>query len=87
VTHACNPSYSRGGGRRITSLRPAWAKLARPYLKNKVKAKRAEGVIQGMEGLPGTFKGLGSALSKIKQTKRNKLQVCLWGGLYVHINS
>jgi hypothetical protein len=27
VMHVCNPSYFRGGDRRIMSLRPAWTKL------------------------------------------------------------
>jgi hypothetical protein len=39
VADACNPSYLEGRGRRITSSRPAWAKLARPYLKTKCKQK------------------------------------------------
>jgi hypothetical protein len=33
VTHYCNHSYSRGGGRKTESLRAAQAKLGRPYLK------------------------------------------------------
>jgi hypothetical protein len=40
--HICNPSYSEGGGRRITSSRPAQAKLARPKTYN----KRREAVAQ-----------------------------------------
>jgi hypothetical protein len=41
VQHVCNPSYSRGRGRRIMSLRPALVKVvARPYLKNRIKTKR-----------------------------------------------
>jgi hypothetical protein len=34
-----NPSYSGGGGRRISSSRPAQAKLVRPYIKNKIQTK------------------------------------------------
>jgi hypothetical protein len=34
------PDYSRG--REIASLWPAWAKLTRHYLKNKIKNKRSE---------------------------------------------
>jgi hypothetical protein len=34
LEHPYNPSYSGDGSRGITSLRPAWAKLVRPYLKN-----------------------------------------------------
>jgi hypothetical protein len=36
VAHSCNSSYLGGRGRRIESSRPAQAKLARPYLKNKI---------------------------------------------------
>jgi hypothetical protein len=35
--HAYNPSYSGGRGRR--SSKPAWAKVMRPYLRNKKKEK------------------------------------------------
>jgi hypothetical protein len=35
VAYICNSSYSRSRGRKITSLRPAQAKLARSYLKTK----------------------------------------------------
>jgi hypothetical protein len=31
----CHPSYLGGRGRRIERVRLAWAKLWRPYLKNK----------------------------------------------------
>jgi hypothetical protein len=43
MVHACNISFLGGGGR-IVSLRPVQAKLARPWLKNKVKTKRAGGI-------------------------------------------
>jgi hypothetical protein len=39
AVHICNPSYSRGRGRRITSSRLAWAKLMRSYLKIKTQTK------------------------------------------------
>jgi hypothetical protein len=39
VVHTCNLSYSGGKGRRMVSLRPAWAMLVRPYLKNKIQKK------------------------------------------------
>jgi hypothetical protein len=39
VVHASNPSYLEGRGRRITSLRSAWAKLGRLCLKNKIQRK------------------------------------------------
>jgi hypothetical protein len=43
VVQTSNPSYLRDRDRKITNLRPAWAKLVRPYLKTlKVnKNKRA----------------------------------------------
>jgi hypothetical protein len=34
--HICNPSYLGGRGKRLESLRSVRAKLARPYLKNKI---------------------------------------------------
>jgi hypothetical protein len=36
VVHICNPSYSRGRDRRIEDSQ---AKLAKPYLENKLKTK------------------------------------------------
>jgi hypothetical protein len=39
VAHMYNPSYSRGTGRKMMSLRLAQAKLARPYIKNKIETK------------------------------------------------
>jgi hypothetical protein len=35
VVYACNPSYSGGRCRRITSSKPAQAKLLKPFLKKK----------------------------------------------------
>jgi hypothetical protein len=44
MVYTCNPSYSEGGGRRIQSLRPTWAKLSRQrlYLKKKIQTKGLE---------------------------------------------
>jgi hypothetical protein len=39
VVHACNPTYSGVGGGRSRNMRPALAKLVRPFLKNKIKTK------------------------------------------------
>jgi hypothetical protein len=39
VVYICNPSYSRGGSRRIISLRLAQAKLQDPISKTKYKQK------------------------------------------------
>jgi hypothetical protein len=40
VGHGGNPRYLGGRDRRITSLRPAWAKLVTPHLKNKTEIKK-----------------------------------------------
>jgi hypothetical protein len=51
AVHVCNPSYSRGRGRKMESSMPAWAKLESTYLKNKNKNQRAGGTCQGVEHL------------------------------------
>jgi hypothetical protein len=43
IEHGYNPSYFRGGGRRI-KVRDWWGKNTRPYLKNKLKARRTRGM-------------------------------------------
>jgi hypothetical protein len=40
AVHAYNPSFSGGRGRRINSLRPAWVKLVRLYLKSKIENQK-----------------------------------------------
>jgi hypothetical protein len=45
---------------RISSSKPAWAKLVRPYLKNKNKPKKAGYVAQVVEPLSSKPKTLGS---------------------------
>jgi hypothetical protein len=37
VVHTYDPRFLRGGGRRIMSSRPVWAKLMRPYVNNKIQ--------------------------------------------------
>jgi hypothetical protein len=49
VVHACNPSYLGGRGRKISNLRPACAKVTRPYLKNKIKTNRLGYSLSGRE--------------------------------------
>jgi hypothetical protein len=39
VAHACNPNYSVGRDQENHSLKPAWAKFVRAYLKKKKKKK------------------------------------------------
>jgi hypothetical protein len=51
VAHAYGSSYSGCRDRRIISLRPAWIKLERPQLKNKV-----QNVVQVIEQLPSICK-------------------------------
>jgi hypothetical protein len=41
LTHACNPSYLGGGGRRIVSSRPAPAKLECDHV-SKIKYKQKD---------------------------------------------
>jgi hypothetical protein len=56
MAHTCNPSHLAGGDKNILSLRPAWAKLEKPYLKN----KRARDIAQVAESLPSKYEALGS---------------------------
>jgi hypothetical protein len=46
VVHACHPSYTRGGDKRMVSSRTAQAKLARPCLKDKIQMKVLGGIAQ-----------------------------------------
>jgi hypothetical protein len=62
----CNLSYLGGGGRRMESSRPVQAKLARPYLKNKIKTQRARYVV---DSLPSMHKALVSSLVLKKKKK------------------
>jgi hypothetical protein len=39
AVHAYNLSYSGNRSRRIESLKPPWAKLVRPYFKNKIRKR------------------------------------------------
>lgn len=42
VKYTYNPNYLGGPNRRIVNSRPAQKKIARPYLKNEMKAKGLE---------------------------------------------
>jgi hypothetical protein len=44
--HSSNPSLIGGRGRRIVVGGQPWAKSRRTYLKNKLKAKKVEGIAQ-----------------------------------------
>jgi hypothetical protein len=59
MAHIYNPSYVRGRGRRIMVWGQPWAKGP----KNKIKAKRVGGVVQGVEHLP---KNPSTAKKKLK---------------------
>jgi hypothetical protein len=56
---AYNPSYSRGSGKRIASLRPTQAKVKKTLSQEQNKNKRAGGIPQVVECLPGKNKALG----------------------------
>jgi hypothetical protein len=61
------PFYS--GGRRITSLKPAQAKLGKPYLKNKIEAK---GLGAWLNGKSSYLACLGSISNTTKNKKIKK---------------
>jgi hypothetical protein len=54
-----NPSYSEGGDRRIQSSRPAQAKPARFYLKNKIEKKGWESMAHGVDHFSNKHEDLG----------------------------
>jgi hypothetical protein len=58
VVHSYNPSYSGDGGRSISISRAAQAKLAKPYLKNKIQRKGC--IVQEVECLPSMPEALSS---------------------------
>jgi hypothetical protein len=63
MAHAYNPKYLGHRDRRITSLRPAWKKLVRCYLKNKIQKWERElgGMSQGRAlALHGTCEAVDS---------------------------
>jgi hypothetical protein len=65
VVPACNLSYSKAGGRRISGSRQTWSKLARIYLKKK-RNKKTGSLAQVLECLPRKLK----ALDSIPSTKK-----------------
>jgi hypothetical protein len=70
VLHACNPSSWGGGGRRIESSRPAWAKgNVRLCLKNKIKEKQ-KGWGVALAQVLHTVLGSILRIIKIKKLKR-----------------
>jgi hypothetical protein len=56
VVYIYNPSYLGGESRRIISLKPAWAKLVLPHIKDKMQNVRARGMVQFIEYLPSPGK-------------------------------
>jgi hypothetical protein len=78
MCHTCNPSSSGGRDRRITNLRPAWAKLARSCLRNTAQHKRKWGVTQVVEHLPSMCEALDSIPSTIKKKKKKRKMLCLF---------
>jgi hypothetical protein len=69
VAHACNPVYSGGKGKDY-KLRPAWAKLVRPYLKKTKNPQKAGDMAQVVEYLPSKHETLGSVTSTRKKRKK-----------------
>jgi hypothetical protein len=68
VEHGYNSSYVEGGGRRILSLMPAWAKLVRPCVKKKPN-KQTKSLRCG-----SMHKALDSTQSTTKNQKKKKPQ-------------
>jgi hypothetical protein len=70
VAHTYHPSYLGDEGGRIA--RSAWAKSGRDYLKNENINKKAGGVAQAVEWLPGKCKALTSVPSTTTNNKQTK---------------
>jgi hypothetical protein len=68
--HACNPNYSGGRGRRVTSSRPAQTWVMRPSLKDKIQTKGLGGPAQ--KHLSSMYKATGSFPSSTH--KNNQIQ-------------
>jgi hypothetical protein len=71
IIHTHNPSFSKGRNKRITSLRPACAKLEALCPKQNIN-KMAGGMTQAEEHLPSMCKALGSIPSNAKMNKQTK---------------
>jgi hypothetical protein len=69
VAHTCNPRHAGGRGRRIISSRLAQSKVARPYLKSKIRKQKGGGVVQVVVHLPSKLKAL--VQSPVWQRKKN----------------
>jgi hypothetical protein len=71
VVHTCNPSYE---GDRVGGLRSeaGEGKSSRPYLKNKLKQNRGEGMAQVVEHLSSKSKTLSSNPNSAKKKKKKK---------------
>jgi hypothetical protein len=68
AAHLC-ASYLGSGGKRIESSRPAWAKLVRPYFKNKMKT---EGLGVQMIDMPSKHEALGWIRNTTKKEKKHE---------------
>jgi hypothetical protein len=78
MAHAYNPKYLGDRDRRITSLRPAWKKLVRCYLKNKIQKWERElgGMSQGRAlALHGTCEAVDSNPSTTHKKTEKSLQM------------
>jgi hypothetical protein len=85
VVYSCNPNYIRGQDREDQVWTQPGAK-ARPYLKNKLKAKRGKDVFQVLEHLPSKLSILSSILNtakkKTKKTKPERKKGKKWHALF-----
>jgi hypothetical protein len=84
VMHASNLSYWEGRFSRFAILRPAWVKLRRLYLKNKMqnKYKRAGDIAQVVKYLYSMDEVLSSLCStiffrRIEKKKKYRTRPCL----------
>jgi hypothetical protein len=64
MVHAYKPGYLGDGGRKISSSRPTWTKLERPYL------KKRGGTTQVVEHLPIMCKSLNSIEKEDEEEER-----------------
>jgi hypothetical protein len=71
VIHACNPRYSTGRGKKISSSKPVLDKVVRPCLEN----KGTEDVTQGQY-----FPRMCETLGSISSTTKKKKEKIFWKG-------
>jgi hypothetical protein len=80
VRHTCYPSYLGSKGRKIKSLRPAWAKGVRPLSQNKFFLKRTGGIAEVVDGLPSMYEGLWVQSQYMKEERKGEREGGKEGG-------